>query len=106
MPNYLGEFEFLVLLAVARLGETAYGVTIQQTLAERARRVPSFGAIHSTLRRLEAKGLLRSRRGEPEAIRGGKAKKLVTLTPRGKAALRESQAALQRMTQGLDLSRA
>ena len=97
MSDYLGEFEYLLLLAVARLGDNAYGVTIRRTLSERARRDPSLGAIHSTVRRLEAKGLLRSRFGDPEPVRGGKAKKFVTLTFRGRAALRESQAAFQRM---------
>jgi PadR family transcriptional regulator PadR len=106
VPDYLGEFEFLVLLAIARLEPEAYGVTIRHTLEERAGRDASFGAIHSTLRRLEAKGLVRSRRGDPEPVRGGKAKKFVALTPRGKTALKESQAAFQRMAQGVDLLRA
>ena len=76
MADYLGEFEQLILLALARLGDEAYGVTIRDTLEERAGRTPSFGAIYSTLRRLEQKGLVRSFLGEPEAVRGGKAKKL------------------------------
>jgi DNA-binding PadR family transcriptional regulator len=104
--DYLGEFEALVLLAVARLDEQAYGVTIRQMLIDRAGRTASFGAIHSTLRRLEAKGLLRSRFGEPEPVRGGRAKKFVTLTQRGRAALQESQLAIRRMAQGLDFLRA
>ena len=106
VSNYLGEFEYLVLLAIVRLGEDAYGVTIRRTLEERAGRDASFGAIHSTLRRLETKGLVRSRRGDPEPVRGGKAKKFIALTPSGKTALRDSQAAFQRMAQGLDLVRA
>jgi DNA-binding PadR family transcriptional regulator len=101
MADYLGEFEQLVLLALARLGDAAYGVTIRQTLEERIGRTPSFGAIYSTLRRLEQKGLVRSRLGEPEAVRGGRAKKYVALTPRGRAALRESHAAIVRMAEGV-----
>src|SRR4030095_2707011 len=93
MADYLGEFEQLVLLALARLGEDAYGVTIRATLIERTKRKPSFGAIYSTLRRMEGKGLVRSFAGEPEAVRGGRAKKHVALTPRGRAALREAHAA-------------
>ena len=101
VADYLGEFEQLILLALARLGDDAYGVTIRDTLAERAGRRPSFGAIYSTLRRLEQKGLVRSFLGQPEAVRGGKAKKHVVLTPRGRAALRESHAAILRMAEGV-----
>ena len=101
MSGYLGEFEQLVLLALARLGDDAYGVTIRDTLAERAGRQTSFGAIYSTLRRLEAKGLVRARLGEPEAVRGGRAKKYVALTARGRVALRDSHSALARMAEGL-----
>ena len=101
MPGYLGEFEQLVLLALARLGDDAYGVPIRDTLAERAGRQTSFGAIYSTLRRLEAKGLVRARLGEPEAVRGGRAKKYVALTARGRVALRDSHSAFARMAEGL-----
>ena len=101
MADYLGAFEQLILLALARLGDEAYGVTIRDTLEERAGRQPSFGAVYSTLRRLEQKGLVRSFLGEPEAVRGGKAKKFVVLTPRGRSALRESHAAIVRMAEGV-----
>lgn len=103
MADYLGEFEQLILLALARLGEDAYGVTIRATLIERTKRKPSFGAIYSTLRRLEAKGLVRSFVGEPEPVRGGRAKKHVVLTARGRAALREAQMAILRMAEGVSL---
>jgi DNA-binding PadR family transcriptional regulator len=103
MADYLGEFEQLILLALARLGEEAYGVTIRATLIERTRRKPSFGAIYSTLRRLEAKGLVRSFAGEPEPVRGGRAKKHVVLTSRGRAALREAHTAVLRMAEGVSL---
>src|SRR5262249_10771905 len=103
MADYLGEFEQLILLALARLGEDAYGVTIRTTLVERTKRKPSFGAIYSTLRRLEAKGLGPPFAGEPEAVRGGRAKKHVVLTARGRAALREAHAAVVRMAEGVSL---
>jgi DNA-binding PadR family transcriptional regulator len=103
MADYLGEFEQLVLLALARLGDGAYGVTIRTTLIERTNRRPSFGAIYSTLRRLEGKGLVRSFAGEPEAVRGGRAKKHVVLTPRGRVALRAAHAAVVRMAEGVSL---
>ena len=101
VPEYLGEFETLVMLALARLGEDAYGVTIRQTLIDRADRSASFGAIYSTLRRLEQKGLVRSRLGEPEAVRGGRAKKHVVLTARGRTALRDTHQAFARMAEGV-----
>ena len=101
MADYLGEFEQLVLLALAHLGEDAYGVSIRDTLRERTRRRPSFGAIYSTLRRMEDKGLVRSFTGVPEAVRGGRAKKHVVLTPRGWAALREAHGAVARMAEGI-----
>ena len=103
MADYLGEFEQLVLLALARLGEDAYGVTIRALLMERTKRKPSFGAIYSTLRRMEDKGLVRSFAGEPEAVRGGRAKKYVVVTAKGRAALREAHAAIVRMAEGVSL---
>jgi DNA-binding PadR family transcriptional regulator len=101
VPDYLGEFETLILLSLARLGDDAYGVTIRDTLVERAGRRASFGAIYSTIRRLEAKGLVKSRLGDPEAVRGGRAKKYVVLTARGRAALRDTHNAFVRMAEGV-----
>jgi DNA-binding PadR family transcriptional regulator len=101
MPEYLGEFEHLILLALARLGDDAYGVTIRQTLLARTTRRPSFGAIYSTLRRMEQKRLVRSYLGDPEAVRGGRAKKHVVLTARGRAALRDAHASVVRMAAGV-----
>src|SRR5215510_12011291 len=103
MAAYLGEFEQLVLLALARLGEDAYGVSIRATLIERTKRKPLFGAIYSTLRRMEEKGLVRSFAGDPEPVRGGRAKKHVILTARGRAALREAHAGIVRMAEGVSL---
>ena len=101
VPDYLGEFEQLILLALARLGDEAYGVTIRDTLLQRTPRKPSFGAIYSTLRRMEEKGLVRSFPGQPEPVRGGRAKKHVVLTPRGRAALREAHGTFLKMAEGL-----
>jgi DNA-binding PadR family transcriptional regulator len=103
MAAYLGEFEYLILLAIARLGEAAYGVTIRETLIARAERRCSFGAIHSTLRRLEAKGLVRFSLSDPEPVRGGRARKYAALTPLGRAALKEAQTVLHRMALGVNL---
>ena len=101
VPEYLGEFEQLILLALVRLGDDAYGVTIRDTLRDRAGRDASFGAIYSTLRRLEAKGLVKSTLGDPTPVRGGRAKKYVAISPRGREAVREAQRALGRMAEGL-----
>lgn len=101
MADYLGEFEQLILLALVRLGADAYGVTIRDMLRERAGRVASFGAIYSTLRRLERKGLVVSSFGDPAPVRGGRAKKFVAVTPRGRVALREARRASGRMAEGL-----
>lgn len=101
MSDYLGEFEHLLLLALLRLGEDAYGVTIRDTLRERTGRDVSFGAIYSTIRRLEAKGLVRSSVGDPTPVRGGRAKKILAVTVRGRAAVREAQRAFGRMAEGL-----
>jgi DNA-binding PadR family transcriptional regulator len=103
MAEYTGEFEQLILLALARLSDEAYGVNIRNTLIARTRRRPSFGAIYSTLRRMEAKGLVRSYAGVPEAVRGGRAKKHVVLTTRGRAALREAHAAVMKIAEGITI---
>lgn len=100
--QYLGEFEHLLLLAILRLGDEAYGVTIRQALIQRAERSASFGAVYSTLRRLERKGYVTSRLGEPEGTPGGRAKKFFQLTPDGLQALRGSQRRIAQMGAGLD----
>jgi PadR family transcriptional regulator PadR len=101
VADYLGEFEQLVLLALMRLGDDAYGVSVRDTLLQRTGRDVSFGAIYSTLRRLEAKGLVRSSLGDPEPVRGGRAKKHVVVLPRGRAALGEAQRAFKRLSEGV-----
>lgn len=101
MSDYLGEFEQLLMLAVVRLGDDAHGLTVRDTLRERAGRTVSYGAIYSTIRRLEDKGLLRSTLGAPEPVRGGRARKQLELTPRGRTALRHAQRAFGRMAEGL-----
>lgn len=101
--DYLGEFEHLVLLALLRLGEQAYGVTVRREIAQRAERDVSLGAIYATLDRLEAKRLVRSRVGEPTAERGGRAKRYFRVTARGEAAVERTQHTLRRMVEGLTL---
>jgi PadR family transcriptional regulator, regulatory protein PadR len=102
-PPSLGEFEQIVLLAVLRLGEDAYGVTIRAEIAACAGRVPAPGALYTTLDRLEEKGILRSRVGEATPQRGGRAKRYFALTKNGLAALVNAQRAYQSLLEGLDL---
>lgn len=80
MKGFLGEFEELVLLTIANLGNEAYGAAILDQIAQRANRKISLGALHSTLTRLEEKGFLESQLGEPTATRGGRRKRYFTLT--------------------------
>jgi DNA-binding PadR family transcriptional regulator len=102
MPDaILGEFEQLVLLALARQGADAYGVSICQDITDRTGRDVSLGAVYKTLERLEDKGFIQSRIGEPTAERGGRRKKHYKLLAGGRRALRQSIAALRSMTRGL-----
>lgn len=91
MKNYLGEFEELVLLTIAVLGEEAYGVSIKDEIEQRANRSVSIGALHSTITRLEEKGYLKSELGGSTQERGGRRKRFFEITRGGKAALNESK---------------
>jgi DNA-binding PadR family transcriptional regulator len=97
----LGEFEQLVLLALARHGDRAYGVPIAAEITERTGRDVSLGAVYKTLERLELKGLVASTLGLPTAERGGRRKKFYRMNAFGQRALRQSLGALKRMTDGL-----
>lgn len=102
---HLGEFEQLILLAILRLGENAYGVTIRAELAERASRDITPGAVYTSLERLEAKGLIKSRMSDPTPQRGGRAKRFVSVTTAGRQALTRARQAYDRMLDGLELAR-
>jgi PadR family transcriptional regulator len=97
----LGGFEYLLLLAVLRLGERAYGVTIRHELLERAATDFAIGAIYTGLSRLERKGFVESWLGEPTAERGGRAKRFYRVTASGAAVVNETQRAVQGMLEGL-----
>ena len=97
----LGDLEQLVLLAVLRLNDTAYAVSVRTEILGRAGRDVSRGAIQVTLDRLERKGLLRSRLGEPTAERGGKAKRMFTMTSAGSKALQSALDGTRAMLEGL-----
>src|SRR5262245_9855272 len=98
----LGEFEQMVLLAVLRLGDDAYAVTIRQEIEDRTGRAVSRGAIYITLDRLEKKGYLVSRLADATAERGGRSKRYYEVQPVGAVALRESWSAIRKMWEGLE----
>ena len=103
--DYLGEFEHLVLLALLRLGDRAYGVTVRQELERRAEREASIGAVYATLERLEKKGLAKSSLGDPTPERGGRSKRFFRITADGITAVNATQRVIRNMTQGLGLVR-
>jgi len=97
----LGEFEHLILLAVYRLGPSTYGVPIIQEVECRTGRSVTQAAAYLTLRRLEEKGFITSKLGQPTAERGGRAKRFFEITRAGTAQLRDSRAALAKMWEGV-----
>jgi PadR family transcriptional regulator, regulatory protein PadR len=103
MPNrsYLGEFELLVLLALIRLGDDAYGVPISAEIAAQTGREPALGSVYATLERLAEKGLVTSKLGDPTPERGGRARRYFHPTPKGIDRVRETRQALTRMWRGL-----
>jgi DNA-binding PadR family transcriptional regulator len=101
-PEPLGEFEQLVLLALLRLGDDAYGAMIRREIEARAGRTLAISAVYVTLDRLEKKGLVRSYIGEPTAERGGRRRKHVILEPAGRAAIASAYHTFRGMTEGLE----
>lgn len=89
MKGYIGEFEELVMLTVAVLGDDAYGVSVKEELESRAGRSISIGALHSTIARLEEKGFLSSYLGGATQERGGRRKRYFQLTHAGKSSLHD-----------------
>jgi PadR family transcriptional regulator, regulatory protein PadR len=87
----LGSFEEIVLLAVIRLGDNAYGVTISRAIGEATGKEPSIGAIYTTLERLEEKGFVSPRQGEPTPERGGRAKRYYSVTGAGQRVLDQAE---------------
>lgn len=102
--DYLGEFEHIVVLALLRLGDRAYGVTVRQEINLRIDRDVSIGAIYATLDRLEAKGYVKSHLGDPTPERGGRSKRFFHVTAKGITAVNRTHRALRSMTEGLNLA--
>lgn len=103
--DYLGEFEHLIVLALLRLGDRAYGVTVRQEIQFRTSREVSIGAVYATLVRLESKGYVKSHHGEPTPERGGRSKRFFRVTAKGAAAVNRTHHALRRMSEGLEMIR-
>lgn len=96
-----GEFEQMVLVALLHLGEDAYGVPVVDEIHRRTGREVLRPAVYVALRRLEKKGLVQSRMGEPRAERGGRARKHYTVTTSGLRLVRDARAAWLSMWDGL-----
>jgi PadR family transcriptional regulator, regulatory protein PadR len=101
MKHTLGDFEQLILLALVRLGAEAYGVSIRMEIETRTGRTISAGALYTALDRMEKRGLVASRLGEPTAERGGKRKRLYTLQPAGERVLARVYESLRLMAGGI-----
>ena len=101
VPPYLGEFEYAVLLAILQI-PLPYAVPIRALLEERTGRPIARGALYTALERLEAKGCLWSRMGDPTDELGGKPRRYFTVKHAGIRALKATHGALAKLTRGLE----
>jgi PadR family transcriptional regulator, regulatory protein PadR len=97
----LADFELMVMLAVMRLGNEAYGVPISREIEQQSRRVVVLGSVYAALERLETKGLVSYVLGRPTSERGGRAKRYFRVTTRGLREVREARRAYTRLWHGL-----
>jgi PadR family transcriptional regulator PadR len=97
----LGEFEYLLLTAAARLAEDAYGVSIRQEIEAATQHACSIGALYTTLDRLEAKGFIKTSMGDPTPQRGGRPKRMVRVTAKGIRAASDFYSAVTRVSHGV-----
>src|SRR5262249_5415988 len=102
MPrDLLTDFELMILLAVLRAGDEAYGVVIAREIETTAGRTVLLGAAYAALERLERNGMVASSVGEPTAARGGRAKRFFRVTSRGLRAVKDTQRALVALWSGV-----
>jgi PadR family transcriptional regulator PadR len=103
MPKrgYLGDFELMVLLALMRLGEDAYGVPISREIEQQSGRAVALGTVYAALERLEQRDLVSSEMGESTPQRGGRAKRYFRVTKKGVREVREARSALINLWKGL-----
>jgi len=97
----LGHFELLVLLALIRQGDEAYGVPIAQAIEQSTGKPVILASVYNTLERLEQKGLVRSTFGQPTAERGGRAKRYFSITTTGLREIRAAKKALTILWRGI-----
>src|SRR5215469_13843187 len=97
----LGNFELMVLLAILRVGDDAYGVPIARELEESSGKDVLLGSVYAALDRLESKGLISSRVGDPTPERGGRAKKYFKVNAKGLREIRDTQRTLVKLWRGL-----
>ena len=97
----IGEFEYMLITAAARLGEDAYGAAIREEIETTTGRKCSIGALYTTVDRLETKGLLKTWMGAATAQRGGRAKRMIRVTPKGVQAAKGFYDAVTRVSRGV-----
>ena len=100
-PNAISNFELMVLLALIRLGDEAYGVPISQEIEEHSGHGVALGSVYAALERLQDRGFVSSAVGEPTPERGGRAKKYFKITGKGMKVVQETQQTLTRLWKGL-----
>jgi DNA-binding PadR family transcriptional regulator len=99
--RFLTDFELMILLAILRVGEEAYGVPIAAEIEGTVGRPVARAAVYTALDRLEANGLVRSRRGHPTSVRGGRAKRYFQVTTKGVRAVEDTREALTTLWTGV-----
>src|ERR1041385_3309086 len=97
----LGEFEYLILTAAAKLGDDAYGAAIREDIEEASGRRCSIGALYTTIDRLERKGYVKTHMGEATPQRGGRPKRMVRITGQGTRAAAEFYETVRRVSRGV-----
>jgi DNA-binding PadR family transcriptional regulator len=101
MPRLLTDLELMILLAVLRIGRSAYAVTISREIEETAGRAVALAVVYAALDRLQTRGLVTSSIGEPTAERGGRAKRFFRITTKGLRQVRDTQSALTALWNGV-----
>jgi PadR family transcriptional regulator, regulatory protein PadR len=96
----LGEFEYLLITAAAGLGDNAYGAAVREEIAANTNRKCSIGALYTTIDRLETKGLLKTWMSDATPQRGGRAKRMIRVTPRGVQAAKDFYDEVMRVSRG------
>ena len=99
--NMIGEFEYLLITAAARLGDEAYGAAIREEIAATTGRSCSIGALYTTVDRLQTKGLIKTWMGDATPQRGGRAKRMVRVTPKGVKAAKDFYDTVTRVSRGV-----